>query len=106
MVVGQANKDNSSALFIVGNGGYSGTTVSKRSNALEVLNDGRVTIGAGPTNDMDVATKKYVDDKHLFVHAICLSNSAQDSNVYFTLINTYNLSYTNISKLKTDLCSG
>lgn len=59
--VGRYNAVNNNALFIVGNG--TGASSSNRKNVLEVLKDGRVTIGAGPTNPMDVATKKYVDDK-------------------------------------------
>lgn len=51
-------------LFTVGNG----TADDARSNALTVDWDGngiyagKVTVGTAPTNDMDVATKKYVDD--------------------------------------------
>ena len=49
--------DNDSA-FVVGNG----TADNARSNAFEVHSDGRATVGATPVNNMDVATKKYVDD--------------------------------------------
>ena len=55
---------------IVGNGTANGTTMS-RSNARtldwdgnEVL-AGKLTVGAAPTADMDVATKRYVDNKAL-----------------------------------------
>ena len=56
---------------IVGNGTANGATAS-RSNARtldwsgnEVL-AGKLTVGAAPTADMDVATKKYVDDRTTF----------------------------------------
>ena len=51
---------------IVGNGTY-----SKRSNARTLDWDGnetlagKLTVGVAPTNDMDVATKKYVDDNSI-----------------------------------------
>lgn len=51
-------------IFIVGNG----TDDSNRSNAMTVDWDGntvvagKMTVGAAPVNDLDVATKKYVDD--------------------------------------------
>ena len=51
-------------LFIVGNG----TDDNTRSNALtvdwdgNVVASGKMTVGAAPTNDLDVATKEYVDD--------------------------------------------
>lgn len=48
----------SDTAFVVGNG----TSTSVRSNAFVVHSDGRATVGAAPTADMDVATKKYVDD--------------------------------------------
>ena len=61
-VVGQYNKDNSNALFIVGNGKGSDSNVTSRSNAFEVLKNGRATIGAGPVNPMDIVNKQYVDN--------------------------------------------
>ena len=44
--------------LVVGNG----TAYNARSNLLELLNDGRLKISGTPTEDDDVATKKYVDD--------------------------------------------
>ena len=55
---------NSTYAHIVGNG----TSNSTRSNAYTLdwsgngVYAGKVTVGAAPTNNMDVATKKYVDD--------------------------------------------
>ena len=51
-------------LFIVGNG----TADDARSNAItvdwdgNVVASGKMTVGAAPSDDLDVATKKYVDD--------------------------------------------
>lgn len=55
--VGCASLISSDSAFVVGNG----TDASTRSNAFEVHTDGRATVGAGPTANMDVATKQYVD---------------------------------------------
>lgn len=65
-VTGSTTSDKGTYVEIVGNG-----TSSTRSNARtldwsgnEVL-AGKLTVGAGPTNNMDVATKQYVDDNAL-----------------------------------------
>lgn len=55
-VIGKYNDNKSTTLFEVGKG-----TAQARSNAFEVHSDGRATVGAGPTNNMDVATKQYAD---------------------------------------------
>lgn len=57
-VIGEYNANNSDALFIVGNGEQD----NDRRNAFTVQKDGTATVGTNPTKDMDVATKKYVDD--------------------------------------------
>lgn len=66
---------NNTYAHIVGNGRY----LDERSNAYTLDWDGngvyagKVTVGTAPTNDMDVATKKYVDDvKGASIH-ICSS---------------------------------
>lgn len=56
-VIGKFNNNKTDTLFEVGKG-----TWNNRSNAFEVYLDGRATVGAAPVNNMDVATKKYVDD--------------------------------------------
>lgn len=58
VAVGQYSSITSTSAFVVGNG----TANDARSNAFVVHSDGRATVSAAPTNDMDVATKKYVDD--------------------------------------------
>lgn len=72
-VFGECNIPDDSSASSIERGNYveivgNGTTTSNRSNARtldwdgnEVL-AGKITVGAAPTNDMDVATKKYVDD--------------------------------------------
>lgn len=64
-VIGTYNDNKSGDLFEIGNG----TGVNARSNAFEVDSSGNVTsagkmtVGTAPANNMDVSTKKYVDDK-------------------------------------------
>jgi hypothetical protein len=58
LVIGAFNEDEENALFIVGNG----NNTDDRSNAFEVLKDGRVKSNGTPTEDNDLTPKKYVDD--------------------------------------------
>ena len=63
-VQGKYNVSDSTSAFIIGNG----TNENARSNAYTLdwsgngVYAGKVTVGTAPTADMDVATKKYVDD--------------------------------------------
>ena len=57
-VVGKFNKPDVNALFMVG----SGYDEQSRTNGLAVYDDGRVSVGKNPTEDMDVVTKKYLED--------------------------------------------
>lgn len=59
-VIGQYNESDTHNVysFIVGNG----TGDSYRRNGFTVKWDGTAQVGAPPVNDMDIATKKYVDD--------------------------------------------
>ena len=59
-VCGKYNSVDNDALFIVGAG--TGTSDADRKNALVVNADGTVTIYADPVNNMDIATKQYVDN--------------------------------------------
>ena len=75
---------------IVGNG----TSSSARSNARtldwngnEVL-AGKLTVGAAPANDMDVATKKYVDDAVESVDPAGCQEAAAAANAAATAANT------------------
>ncbi len=53
---GEYNIDDESALFVVGNG-----TPLQRQNAFTVKKDGRATVSGQPSEENDVANKKYVD---------------------------------------------
>ncbi len=58
-VIGQYNKENTNAFFIVGNGTGTGDS---RSNAFEVLKDGRAKVYGKPTEENDVVRKKELDE--------------------------------------------
>lgn len=56
-VLGAYNRLNADAVFIVGNG----SSDTDRSNAMEVLFDGKIKGFGEPTEDNDLVTKKYAD---------------------------------------------
>lgn len=56
-VVGKFSIVSADTRFAVGNG----NSETDRANAFEVHTDGRATVGADPTANLDVATKQYVD---------------------------------------------
>lgn len=58
IAIGKFNTLDSKALFVVGNGNS-----SNRNDAFQVFEDGTARIGKAPVDDMDVATKGYIDDK-------------------------------------------
>ena len=59
--VGIASLIDSDTAFAVGNGTFSGTGNITRSNAFEVLADGRAKSSGTPTENDDLTTKAYVD---------------------------------------------
>lgn len=61
--VGIASNISSNTAFAVGNGIFNGNGNITRSNALEVLKDGRVKASGTPTEADDLATKAYVDSQ-------------------------------------------
>ena len=90
-VVGKYNNPSAAgtydSLFQVGNG----TSSSSLSNAFEVFADGTAKIGAMGSDNLSVATKKYVDDHSgsgLYKHTIAL-----DSSAYIEIISTKSESY-------------
>lgn len=117
-IVGKFNLNKSDTLFEVGNG----TTNNARSNAFEVHQDGRATIGAAPTNDMDVVNKKYFEDNlktingqpvvgsgniqisptqtGLWVHDMVLTNTTTHTGTHIRVINADStpFSITNMNK--------
>lgn len=72
-VFGTLNSDNENALLIVGNGDGNG-----RKNVFTVNKDGTTTIAKDPVNDLDVATKGYVD-RGIGVKQDKLSDSQQSA---------------------------
>lgn len=70
---GQWNKEDQTALFMIGNGTGSGDA---RKNAFVVHTDGRATVGAEPVNDFDVVNKKYFDNSQLVV-----TSTAENSRI-------------------------
>lgn len=60
VALGHYNKEDQSAILMVGNGTGSGDL---RSNAFVVYEDGRAAIKADPKENLDVSTKQYVDAK-------------------------------------------
>ena len=57
LVLGKYNTMDKWAHFIVGNG----KSDTQRNNIFVIKNDGRAVLGADPKNNMDAATKQYVD---------------------------------------------
>lgn len=60
--VGIASEISKNTAFAVGNGVFNGNGNITRSNALEVLKDGRVKSSGTPTENDDLTTKAYVDN--------------------------------------------
>lgn len=87
--------NNSTYVEIVGNGNYnSGTQTTTRANARtldwngnEVL-AGKLTVGANPTANMDVATKQYVDNLNTYsTNEIKVGTWIDDKPIYRKVIN-------------------
>lgn len=57
LIGGRWVSDAADLLFAIGNGAKNAP-----SNAIAVHSDGRVTLGANPTNSMDAVTKQYLED--------------------------------------------
>ena len=94
-VFGKYNADNNNALLIVGNGSAS----NNRGNAFTVNANGTATLQTNPINNMDVATKGYVDTAISPIGTRVTKLEAQEIRVVVptnTNISTYltNLGYT------------
>ena len=76
MAIG-TNKVEQNAVLMVGNG----KSPSERSNALVSYRDGRLEIGADPINDMDVVTKKYLDNLIGDINAALQAIISQQQNI-------------------------
>ena len=71
------NKIEQNAVLMLGNG----KSPSERSNALVSYRDGRLEIGADPVNDMDVVTKKYLDNLIGDINAALQAIISQQQNI-------------------------
>lgn len=78
-VLGRANEpvSNFNAVLVVG----TGMQDDERSNGMIVWKDGRVEIGADPTNAMDVVTKQYLDSKLGDINTTLLNIIAQQEAI-------------------------
>lgn len=75
VVVGQLNKANTEAFFVVGNG----VAESNRSNAFEVLADGRATVQGAPKDDEDVI--RLQDLRNELTHYLDKSETAAEQQI-------------------------
>lgn len=108
LVIGKYNAPDPDASFIIG----SGKSDSDRSNSFVIKKDGRAVLGAAPIDNMDAATKKYVDDKvsgikipsggsapSLYEHTVTiLSNGGEDFMATATFITTDSASINSYDK--------
>lgn len=62
LIIGNYNDPKTTTLFEIGNGAW-----NNRSNAFEVLTDGRAKVQSAPTEDNDVVRKKELDDKFALI---------------------------------------
>ena len=78
-VLGSYNNVDSdkNAIFMVG----IGTTEENRRNGLVVRKDGRVSVGADPTSEMDVVTKQYFDKTIGDINSTLLNIIAQQNAI-------------------------
>lgn len=76
--------DEDDRVFVVGNG----KNTDERSNAFMVHTDGRATVGSAPSEDMDVATKGYVEDR---INSIPSPIEVEDAFVMTDLLNDTNV---------------
>lgn len=101
-VVGKYNENKQDTLFEVGNG--TGPD-ELRSNAFEVHEDGRITVGASATQDMDAVTLKQMSEI-LWSHLIVLSPTESEYPYYLLrIVNKRKTAYTSTSEIINDLAS-
>lgn len=87
--------------FIVGNG----TGDSNRRNGFTVKWDGTAQVGAPPVNDMDIATKKYVDDNSATVHQSISAPTASDGkngDIWYKMSQQVDVAYTVLDSISTN----
>lgn len=102
-VIGQYNESdtNNTYAFIIGNG----TGDSYRSNGFTVKWDGTAQVGRSPVNDMDIATKKYVDDNSSTVHQSTSAPTALDGkngDIWYKMSQQVDVAYTVLDSISTN----
>lgn len=102
-VIGKYNESDANDIysFIVGNG----TGDSNRRNGFTVKWNGTAQVGAPPVNDMDVATKKYVDDNSATVHQSTSAPTASDGkngDIWYKMSQQMNVAYTVLDSISTN----
>lgn len=102
-VIGKYNESDTHDIysFIVGNG----TGDNYRSNGFTVKWDGTAQVGRSPVNDMDVATKKYVDDNSATVHQSISAPTASDGkngDIWYKMSQQMDTAYTVLDSISTN----
>lgn len=102
-VVGKFNEPDTHNVysFIIGNG----TGDNYRSNGFTVKWDGTAQVGRSPVNDMDIATKKYVDDNSATVHQSTSAPSASDGkngDIWYKMSQQVDVAYTVLDGISTN----
>ena len=102
-VIGKYNEPDAHNVysFIVGNG----TGDNYRSNGFTIKWDGTAQLGRSPVNDMDVATKKYVDDNSANVHQSISVPSVLDGkngDIWYKMSQQIDVRYTVLDSISTN----
>ena len=102
-VIGKFNESDthSTYAFIIGNGNGD----NYRSNGFTVKWDGTAQVGMSPVNDMDIATKKYVDDNSATVHQSISAPTASDGkngDIWYKMSQQIDVAYTVLDSISTN----
>ena len=102
-VIGEYNEPDTHNVysFIIGNG----TGDNYRSNGFTVKWDGTAQVGRSPVNDMDIATKKYVDDNSSTVHQSTSAPTASDGkngDIWYKMTQQVDVAYTVLDSISTN----
>ena len=102
-VIGKFNESDThdTYSFIVGNGNGD----NYRSNGFTVKWDGTAQVGKSPVNDMDVATKKYVDDNSENVYQSTSAPATSDGkngDIWYKMSQQVDVRYTVLNSISTN----
>lgn len=102
-VIGKYNESDTNDVysFIVGNG----TGDNNRHNGFTVKWNGTAQVAALPVNDMDIATKKYVDDNAATVHQSTSAPTASDGkngDIWYKMSQRIDPTYTVLDGISTN----